>query len=155
MASGKAPGVDGLPMEFYLKFWDALGADLVEVLNCCLSRGYLAKSRQRGVISLTFKKGDRLDPHNWRPITLLCVDYKIASRAIAGRLLKVIHFVVDQCQTCGVPGRFIGDSVGLGMWLVMPLPLILLFCYSLVGPGKGFQQGGLVLSSCHFGYDGF
>lgn len=65
----------------------------MEVLNCCLSRGYLAKSQQRGVISLTFKKGDRLDPHNWRPITLLCVDYKIASRAIAGRLLKVIHFV--------------------------------------------------------------
>ena len=23
----------------------------------------------------------------------------------------MIHFVVDQCQTCGVPGRFIGDSV--------------------------------------------
>ena len=28
-----------------------------------------------------------------------------------GRLLKVIHLVVDQCQTCGVPGRFIGNSV--------------------------------------------
>ena len=41
---------------------DALGADLVEVLNCYLSRGYLAKSRQHGVISQTFKKGDRLDP---------------------------------------------------------------------------------------------
>ena len=31
MARGKAPGVDGLPMEFYLKFWDALGPDLVAV----------------------------------------------------------------------------------------------------------------------------
>ena len=29
MARGKTPGVDGLPMEFYLKFWDVLGADLV------------------------------------------------------------------------------------------------------------------------------
>ena len=111
MARGKAPGVDGLPMEFYLKFWDALGADLVEVLNFCLGRGYLAKSQRHGVISLTFKKGDRLDPRNWRPITLLCVDYKIASRAIVGRLLKVIHLLVDQCQTCGVPGHFIGNSV--------------------------------------------
>ena len=43
----------------------------------------------------------------------LNVDYKIASRAIAGRLLKVIHFVVAEDQTCGVPGRFIGDSVSL------------------------------------------
>ena len=64
-----------------------------------------------GLITLTFKKGDRFDPRNWRPITLLNVDDKIASRAIAGRLLKVIHFVVADDQTCGVPGRFIGDSV--------------------------------------------
>jgi len=41
------------------------------------------------------------------------VDYKIASCAIAGRLLKVIHFVVADEQTCGVPGRFIGDRVSL------------------------------------------
>ena len=111
MARGKAPGVDGLPMEFYLKFWDVLGADLVEVLNSCFGRGLLAKSQRRGLISLTFKKGDRLDPRNWRPITLLTVDYKLASRVIAGRLLKVIGLVVDECQTCGVPGRFIGDNV--------------------------------------------
>ena len=111
MTRGKAPGVDGLPMEFYLRFWDVLGPDLVEVLKCCWGRGYLAKSQQRGVISLIFKKGDRLDPHNWRPTSLLCVDYKITSHAITGHLLKVLHLVVNECQTCGVPGRFIGDGV--------------------------------------------
>ena len=60
---------------------------------------------------MSFKKGDRLDPKNWRPISLLNVDYKIASRAIAGRLLKILHAVVDKDQTCGVPGRFIGEKV--------------------------------------------
>lgn len=113
MARSKAPGSDGLPMEFYLKFWDVLGADLVAVLNLCFDSGSLSLSQRRGVISLSFKKGDRLDPRNWRPITLLNVDYKIASRAIAGRLLKVIHLVVDKDQTCGVPGRFIGENVAL------------------------------------------
>ena len=111
MARRKAPGVDGLPMEFHLKFWDVLGPELVEVLNCCWGRGYLAKSQRRGVISLNFKKEYGLDPHNWCLISLLCVDYKIASRAITGCLLKVIHLIVNECQTCGVPGRFIGDSV--------------------------------------------
>ena len=48
-----------------------------------------------------------------KEITLLNVDYKIASCSIAGRLIKVIHFVVAEDQTCGVPGRFIGDSVSL------------------------------------------
>ena len=113
MARGKAPGLDGLPVEFYLHFWEVLGEDLVEVFNYCFDRGFLTKSQRRGVISLSFKRGDRLDPKNWRPITLLNVDYKIMSRTIAGRLLNVIHLVVNESQTCGVPGRFIGDNVAL------------------------------------------
>ena len=81
------------------------------MLNSCFRSGSLGLSQRRGIITLSFKKGDRLDPRNWRPITLLNVDYKIASRVIAGRLLKVIHLVVSSDQTCGVPGRFIGENV--------------------------------------------
>ena len=110
---GKARCKDGLPMELYLKFWDVLGKDLVAVLSSCFDSGCLSLSQCRGVISLSFKKGDCLDPRNWRPITLLNVDYKIATRAITARLLKVIHLVVDKDQTCGVPGRFIGENVAL------------------------------------------
>ena len=113
MARRKAPGLDGLPMEFYLKFWSVLGSDLVSVLNSSFDSGCLSLSQRRGVISLTFKKGNRLDPRNWRPITLLNVDYKLASRAIIGWLLKVIHLLVVQDQTCGVPGRFIGKNMAL------------------------------------------
>ena len=111
MAKRKAPGSDGLPMEFYVKFWDVLGDDLVCVLNSCYREGSLSLSQRSGVISLSFKKGDRLDIRNWRPISLLNVDYKLASRVIAGRLLKVIDLVVAKDQTCGVPGRFIGENV--------------------------------------------
>ena len=113
MARGKTPGLDGLPMEFYLAFWDLFGADLVEVLNSCSRSGRLSPSQRSGVISLSFKKGDRLDLKNWRRISLLGIDYKIASRAIAGRLLKVIEHVVAPEQTCGVPGRYIGENVAL------------------------------------------
>ena len=37
MARKKAPGSDGLPAEFYTRFWDVPGADLVEVFNFCFS----------------------------------------------------------------------------------------------------------------------
>ena len=113
MPRRKAPGPDGLPMEFYLRFWSVLGSDLVNVLNSCFDSGCLSLSQRCGVISLFFKKGDRLDPKNWRPISVLNVDYKLAARVIAGRLLKVIHLVVDKDQTCGVPGRYIGENVAL------------------------------------------
>ena len=113
MARRKAPGLDGFPMEFYLKFWPILGPDLVNVLNSCFDAGCLSLSQRCGIISLSFKKGDRLDAKNWRPISLLNVDYKLAARVIAGRLLKVIHLVIEKDQTCGVPGRFIGENVTL------------------------------------------
>ena len=80
MARCKAPGLDGLPMEFYVKFWDVVGRDLVSVLTSCLDSGSLSLSQRRGVISLSFKKGDHLDHRNW----LLNVDYKLAARVIAG-----------------------------------------------------------------------
>ena len=89
MARGKTPGCDGLPMEFYLKFWSVLGSDLVMVLNSAFSSGRLSSSQRQGIITLSFKKDDRVDPKNWRPITLLNADYKIASCAIAARLLKL------------------------------------------------------------------
>ena len=111
MGRGKSPGSDGLPMEFYVKFWPILGTDLVNVLNSCYLSGVVSLTQRGGLISLIFKKGDRLDPRNWCPITLLNVDYKLAARVVAGRLLKVIHLIVAKDQTCGVPGRFIGAVV--------------------------------------------
>ena len=44
MAKRKAPGLDGPPMEFYLKFRSVLGSDLVSVLHSCLNSGSLSLS---------------------------------------------------------------------------------------------------------------
>ena len=40
----------------------------------------------------------------WQPISLLNVDYKLCTRALAGRLLKVLHHVIHRNQACGVKG---------------------------------------------------
>ena len=104
-----------------------MGFDFVCALNSAFRSGSLSRSQHRGVITLSFKKGDRLDPKNWRPISLLNVDYKIASRSIAARLLKVIHLVVDKDQSCGVPGRFIFGNVAF-------LRDVVDFCFSSGAP---------------------
>ena len=43
----------------------------------------------------------------------MCVCYKLCARALAGRLLKVLEFVIHRDQTCGVKGRYIGENVAL------------------------------------------
>ena len=111
MAKGKSPRSVGLPMEFYVAFWDLLGGDLVNVFNAPLEAGLLPFSQREALIALIFKKGDRLDHKNWRPISLLNVEYKLCARVLVGLLLKVIAKVVAPDQTCGVPGRYIGENV--------------------------------------------
>ena len=88
MAKGTSPGSDGLPMEFYVVFWDLLGGDLVDDFNSSLETGLQPFSHLEPLIVLIFKKGDRLKHKNWCPISLPNVDYKLCPRVLAGRLLK-------------------------------------------------------------------
>ena len=48
---------------------------------------------------------------NWRPISLINVDIKVASKAVANRLKAVIHNLISVDQTAYVEGRFIGESI--------------------------------------------
>ena len=66
------------------------------------------------VTRLIFKKhSDRKSLKNWRPISLLNVDYKIISKVITSRLANVIEFIVHSNQTCSVPGRSIFSNITL------------------------------------------
>ena len=47
---------------------------------------------------------------NWRPISLLNVDQKIISKALAARLKKVLPTLIKPGQTAYVDGRYIGES---------------------------------------------
>ena len=50
---------------------------------------------------------------NWRPITLLNCDYKIASKAIASRLKFVLSDLIDHDQTGFLKGRSIAENICL------------------------------------------
>ena len=62
MARGKAPGCDGLPMEFYLKFWDILGNDLVLVLNSAFRLGSCLALSVEVLLLWLLKRGIVLTP---------------------------------------------------------------------------------------------
>ncbi|KAA8593148.1 hypothetical protein FQN60_009264 [Etheostoma spectabile] len=86
MEGGKAPGIDGIPVEFYREFWTDLGGDLLSVFNESFNDMLLPQSCRRAVITLLPKKGDLQEIGNWRPLSLLCTDYKILAKALANRL---------------------------------------------------------------------
>ena len=50
---------------------------------------------------------------NWRPISLLNVDYKIATKVIANRVKSVISTIIHNSQTGFIKGRYIGENIRL------------------------------------------
>ena len=102
LQTGKSRGSDGLPVEFYLTFWDGLAKPLLAVLNEALDAGSLSASQRESLVRLIYKKDDKRLPKNWRPISLLNTDYKLASKVMTERLKTVMDSIVHEDQTCGV-----------------------------------------------------
>ncbi|KAJ3615107.1 hypothetical protein NHX12_018675 [Muraenolepis orangiensis] len=113
MQGRRAPGIDGLSVEFYKAYWDVLSNDLLDVFNESLASGSMPVSCRRAVITLLPKKGNLQDIKNWRPVSLLCVDYKLLSKALATRLGRAVEQVIHRDQTYCVPGRSMVDNVHL------------------------------------------
>lgn len=108
LARGSTPGSDGLPLEFYLCFWDVLGVPLCQVITSCIERGLLPPSSRCGLIKLLCKdERRRTDLGAWRPITLLNADYKIFAKVLQLRLGRVLDLVISPAQASAVPGRTI------------------------------------------------
>lgn len=110
----KAPGEDGFTVEFYTYFFELLGNDLIASFNEAYEQGEFSISQRRGIITLIPKEdGSLLDLSNWRPITLLNVDFKIASKAIAKRIEPTLPNLIHSDQTGFVKGRYIGENIRL------------------------------------------
>ncbi|KAK3558600.1 hypothetical protein QTP86_021661, partial [Hemibagrus guttatus] len=116
MENGRASGIDGLPAEFYKAFWAVIGQDVLDVLWDSVRGGQLPLSCRRAVLTLLPKKGDLTHLKNWRPVSLLCTDYKLLSKALASRLTKkqnkgcrTLHWLLEEPLVYG--GRLDISSV--------------------------------------------
>ena len=112
LKNSKTPGIDGLPAEFYKFFWTDIKVALLKSINYALIKGELSLDQRRWLISLIPKKdNDRLRIKNWRPISLLTTDYKLITKCLAKRILKVIDKLISSDQTGYLKGRYIDENI--------------------------------------------
>ena len=124
MAKEKTPGTDGLPCEFYKAFWKDIGETLTEALNFSYQTRKLAVSERRGIVKRIPKKD--ADPNlikNWRPLTLLNCDYKIASKVIANRIKMVLPELISEDQS-----RFIKKKKQMYQCVLSHFVIIVALC---------------------------
>ncbi len=87
---------------------------LVKSFNYSLENGELTTLQKQSIINLIPKKGkDTTNLSNWRPISLLNIDYKIATKAIANRIKPTLNTIIDSSQTGFTKGRYIGENIRL------------------------------------------
>ena len=109
LGDNKSTGNDGLSKEFYVCFFNEIHPFLAEAFNYSFQHGELSISQRQAVMTLIEKKGkEKRFIKNWRPISLMNVDIKIASKTIALRLKKIIPKLIYWNQTAYVNNRYIG-----------------------------------------------
>jgi exonuclease III len=112
LANGKTPGIDGLTTDFYKKIWTDIKHYVLKSINYAFEIGEMSKDQKLGIITLSPKKNKiRLLLKNWRPITLLTVDYKLIAKSLANRLETILPHYVSMNQFGYVKGRYIGENV--------------------------------------------
>ena len=82
---------------------------------------------------------------NWRPVSLLNSDYKIAAKA--NRFKQVLPNLIDNDRTGFLKGRFIGENICLTDSIIntRPQKASLVFYFFLTMLWKSFWHGRVVL----------
>ena len=114
MENGKSPGVDGIPIGFYKEFLETIIPDLQKTFNETLfTNKKTPKTWNQAMITLIPKKGNIKLLKYWRPISLLCVDYKILTKILANRLRHILPQIISEEQNCSIPNRTIFNNLFL------------------------------------------
>jgi hypothetical protein len=97
----KSPGTDGLPIELYKIFWNDINNLVLNSFSYSYEQKNMSVSQNQSTITLLPKRDkDTRLLNNWRPISLLNVDYKIMAKYIASRLKLVLMKIISENQ-CG------------------------------------------------------
>ena len=111
MQPDKAPGCDGITAELMKVIWPYISDILIDNFNTCYQAGFLNDSARRGIITLIPKKKDPSLLKNWRPLTLLNIDYKILAKLFARRMQHVLPYIIGDQQTGFMANRCINENI--------------------------------------------
>ena len=111
MKKGKSPGSNGFSVDFFRCFWKQIGIFLYRAVTLSFSRKEVLTTHKESIITLIPKAGRSTHSlKGWRPISLLNVDYKIVSTAVANRFKTVINRIINASQSAYIQGRYIGEN---------------------------------------------
>uniref|UniRef100_A0A803TW33 Reverse transcriptase domain-containing protein n=1 Tax=Anolis carolinensis TaxID=28377 RepID=A0A803TW33_ANOCA len=112
MDSNKAPGPDGFTAAYYKTFEQELIPYLIKLMNGILNQEKIPETWKEANITIIHKEGsDPVNVKNYRPISLLNIDYKIFTSILSERMKKFLMDLIKEEQTGFLPNRHLRDNV--------------------------------------------
>uniref|UniRef100_A0A670K591 Reverse transcriptase domain-containing protein n=1 Tax=Podarcis muralis TaxID=64176 RepID=A0A670K591_PODMU len=112
LKNGKAPGPDGFTSRYYKEMESVLLNPLQEVMNNILKEREIPETWKEALITLIPKQDTDLKQiKNYRPISLLNIDYKIFAGVLARRLKVILVNSIHRDQAGFLPGRQMKDNL--------------------------------------------
>jgi hypothetical protein len=108
--SSKAPGPDGFSFGFVKKYWAKLHSDIMDFVDLFFKERKIPRGCNTSFITLIPKVDNPFLISDYRPISLINVQYKIIAKILANRLALVVDKLVNPVQSAFIGGRQILDG---------------------------------------------
>ena len=96
----KAPGPDGLNARVLKECSNEISPILALIINESLARGDIPDEWWRANVSPVFKKGEKYDAANYRPVSLTCIGCKTLEHILVSNINKYLALdsILADCQ---------------------------------------------------------
>jgi hypothetical protein len=111
MVKNKAPGPDGMPVEFYQACWSIVKHDIMRLFYDWQAGVLNLYELNFGMIILLQKTLEADVIEKYRPICLLQVLYKLLTKVATLCVEPFMDKLISSCQTAFIKGRNIMDGV--------------------------------------------
>jgi hypothetical protein len=101
----KAPGPDGISTRVLKECRDELKTPITRLYNSSLKTGKLPNDWKKANVVPIYKKGNKLEVSNYRPVSLLPIISKILERCVLNRIIELIRPKISRMQYGFMKGK--------------------------------------------------
>ncbi|XP_054801608.1 uncharacterized protein LOC129305663 [Prosopis cineraria] len=107
----KSPGPDGLNALFFQSQWKFIGNSVINMVQCIFNNPSLVH-KINGMLLILIPKKERPESiHDFRPISLCNVIYKVVTKVIANRVKSLLPTIIAPNQCGFISGRTSSDNI--------------------------------------------
>jgi hypothetical protein len=110
IGSSKALGPDGYTAFFFKYYWDTVKVDVMNFVWNFFRNNLLPRELNHTFLALIPKTSGSHSAHQFRPISLCNIAYKIIFKILANRLKPLLHKIISPNQSTFIPNRSIQDN---------------------------------------------